>query len=41
MARYVIDNNVKTLQELKGFNYDEYAYSEKYTENENEPVFIR
>lgn len=41
MARYVIDNNTKTLRGIKGFDYDGYTYSEKYTENENEPVFIR
>ncbi|MCH2491149.1 MAG: peroxide stress protein YaaA [Flavobacteriales bacterium] len=41
MARYVIDNDTKTLRGLKGFDYDGYSYSEKYTENELEPVFIR
>ena len=41
MARYVIDNNTKTLRGIKGFDYDGYGYSEKYTEHENEPVFIR
>lgn len=41
MARFVIDKNVKTLEELKGFNYDGYGFSEEYTEKANEPVFIR
>ncbi|MAZ71801.1 MAG: hypothetical protein CMC70_01510 [Flavobacteriaceae bacterium] len=41
MARYVIDNNTKTLQGLKGFDYDGYGYSEQYTQKENEPVFVR
>lgn len=41
MARYVIDTNTKTIQDLKGFDYDGYSYSEEYTEHENEPVFIR
>lgn len=41
MVRYVIDNNIKTLEGIKGFNYDGYNYSETHTENENEPVFIR
>ncbi len=41
MARFAIDNNVKTLDELKGFDYEGYGYSEKYTEKEHEPVFIR
>ncbi|MGO3183692.1 MAG: peroxide stress protein YaaA [Aequorivita sp.] len=41
MTRFAIDNNVKTLDELKGFDYDNYGFSEEYTEKENEPVFIR
>lgn len=41
MARFVIDTNAKTLEELKGFDYDGYGYSEEYTEKEREPVFIR
>jgi len=41
MSRFAIDNNVKTLEELKAFDYDGYSYSEKYTDKENEPVFIR
>jgi len=41
MTRFAIDKNVKTLNELKAFDYDGYGFSEKYTEKENEPVFIR
>jgi len=41
MVRYIIDNDCKTLEDIKGFDYDDYSYSEKYTENEKEPVFIR
>ncbi|MCB0465458.1 MAG: peroxide stress protein YaaA, partial [Aequorivita sp.] len=41
MTRFAIDKNVKSLDELKAFDYDGYSYSEKYTEKENEPVFIR
>lgn len=41
MVRYIIDNDTKTLRGIKGFDYDGYAYSENYTENDNEPVFIR
>ena len=29
MVRYIIDNNVKTIEELKGFNVDNYRYSEE------------
>lgn len=41
MTRFAIDTNLKTLDELKAFDYDGYGYSEEYTEKENEPVFIR
>ncbi|PVW16977.1 peroxide stress protein YaaA [Marixanthomonas spongiae] len=41
MVRYIIENNVKSLDGIMGFDYDGYSYSEKYTESENEPVFIR
>ncbi|PHR10835.1 MULTISPECIES: peroxide stress protein YaaA [Aequorivita] len=41
MSRFAIDKNVKTLDELKAFNYDGYGFSEEYTEKESEPVFIR
>lgn len=41
MVRYIVNNNVQTLAELRGFNLGDYAYSEEYTQNENEPVFIR
>ena len=41
MARYLIDNNINTIDGIKGFDYDGYAYSEQYTKKENEPVFIR
>jgi hypothetical protein len=41
MARFAIDNSIKSLDELKAFNYDGYGFSEEYTEKQNEPVFIR
>ncbi|MGK0235652.1 MAG: cytoplasmic iron level regulating protein YaaA (DUF328/UPF0246 family), partial [Psychroserpens sp.] len=41
MVRYIIDDDVETLEELKGFNYDGYGFSEEFTLNENEPVFVR
>ncbi|WP_121666413.1 peroxide stress protein YaaA [Mesonia aquimarina] len=41
MARYIIDTDAQSLNDLKGFDYDGYQFSEKYTEKENEPVFIR
>ncbi len=41
MVRYVIDKKVKTLEDLKGFDYEDYIYSESHTSKKNEPVFVR
>ncbi|MDX1761007.1 MAG: peroxide stress protein YaaA [Christiangramia sp.] len=41
MVRYIIDNDCKTLDDIKGFDYDGYRYSEEHTEKENEPTFVR
>lgn len=41
MARYILDNRIETLDELKGFDIDGYGFSAEYTLNENEPVFVR
>ncbi len=41
MARYLIDENVETLEGVKGFTTDGYGFSEEFTINENQPVFIR
>ena len=41
MVRYIIDNDCKTLEDIKGFDYDDYRFSEEHTKNENEPTFIR
>ncbi|WP_299190168.1 peroxide stress protein YaaA [uncultured Aquimarina sp.] len=41
MVRYIIDTGSETIEELKGFNYDGYSFSEEYTTKENELVFVR
>jgi cytoplasmic iron level regulating protein YaaA (DUF328/UPF0246 family) len=41
MVRYILDKDVETLEGIKGFNYDNYHFSEEHTENEDDPVFIR
>lgn len=41
MVRYIIDSNAQTLDDIKGFNLDEYQFSKEHTVKENEPVFIR
>ncbi|WP_031425962.1 peroxide stress protein YaaA [Flavimarina sp. Hel_I_48] len=42
MVRYIIDKNVETLDELKGFDYEGYGFSEEYSNlDKNELVFVR
>jgi cytoplasmic iron level regulating protein YaaA (DUF328/UPF0246 family) len=41
MVRYIIDSNAQTLEDIKGFNLDEYMFSAEHTLKENQPVFIR
>ncbi|WP_103071956.1 peroxide stress protein YaaA [Aquimarina sediminis] len=41
MVRYIIDTDAKTIEDLKGFNYEGYGFSEEYTTKPNELVFIR
>ncbi|GAA4959719.1 peroxide stress protein YaaA [Algibacter aquimarinus] len=40
MARYVVDTNAKTIDDLKGFNYEGYSFSEPMSKD-NDLVFIR
>lgn len=40
MVRYIIDNNIETLEELKGFDVDGYGFSQEMS-TENELVFTR
>lgn len=40
MVRYIVDHNVNTLEELKGFNTEGYGFSEKMS-TDSELVFIR
>ena len=40
MVRYILDNNVETLDELKGFNVEGYGFSETLS-TETELVFTR
>ncbi|WP_422083939.1 peroxide stress protein YaaA [Ulvibacterium sp.] len=41
MVRYILDTDAKTLDDVKGFDYDDYLYSKEHTLRENQPVFIR
>ncbi|CDF78331.1 conserved hypothetical protein (DUF328) [Formosa agariphila KMM 3901] len=40
MARYIIDTDAKTVDDLKGFNYENYRYHEQFS-TETELVFTR
>ncbi|NND61715.1 MAG: peroxide stress protein YaaA [Flavobacteriaceae bacterium] len=40
MTRYILDNKVTTVEDLKGFNYEGYGFSEDMS-SERELVFIR
>ena len=40
MTRYIIDTDAKTIDDIKGFNYDNYGFSEALS-SENELVFTR
>ncbi|NHF60749.1 peroxide stress protein YaaA [Flavobacteriaceae bacterium TP-CH-4] len=41
MVRYIVDSGAKTLDDVKGFNLDEYEFSAAHTVKESEPVFVR
>ncbi len=41
MVRYVLDTGAETLEDLKGFDYDDYVFSKEHTLKEHQPVFIR
>ncbi len=40
MVRYILDTNAKTIDDLKGFNYDGYGFSDELSK-ENDLVFTR
>ena len=41
MVRYIIDTGAETVEELKGFNYDGYSFSEQHSVKPGELVFVR
>jgi len=41
MSRFIIDNNVKSVNEIVSFDSGGYSYSKKDTTDELKPVFIR
>ncbi|MBC9797617.1 peroxide stress protein YaaA [Sinomicrobium weinanense] len=41
MVRYILDTGAKTVEDLKGFDYEGYSFSEKHSVKKNELVFVR
>lgn len=41
MVRYIIDKDATTVDDIKGFDYEDYRYSENESTKENELVFVR
>ena len=42
MVRYIIDTDAKSMEDLKGFNYEGYSFSDEHSDlAKNELVFIR
>lgn len=41
MVRYLIENEINSIEDIKGFNYEGYHFSQVHTLTPNEPVFVR
>ena len=41
MVRYILDNKINSEEDLKGFNYGGYTYSDEESEKLKDLVFIR
>ncbi len=41
MVRYIIDSDARTLEDIQGFDREEYIFSKEHTLKENQPVFVR
>nr|WP_299175490.1 peroxide stress protein YaaA [uncultured Allomuricauda sp.] len=41
MVRYILDNDVNSMEKLKGFDYDGYLFSAEHTLKADQPVFVR
>lgn len=41
MTRYIIENNIQNAEDLKGFDYEGYSFSQQHSTRTNELVFIR
>lgn len=41
MVRYIIKNDIQSIEDLKGFDYEGYSFSKQHSTQTNELVFIR
>ena len=41
MVRYILDSGAKTLEDIQGFDRDEYMFSPEHTLRKDQPVFVR
>lgn len=41
MVRYLLENNIQDLEDIKGFDYEGYSFCERETIKSNELVFVR
>lgn len=41
MVRYILDSEAQTIDDIRGFNYEEYQFSKEHTLKDFQPVFIR
>ena len=41
MVRYILDTGAQTLEDIKGFDRDDYLFSQEHTLREDQPVFVR
>ena len=41
MTRFILDNDINSSDDLKGFDYGGYSYSQQESQDSKELVFIR
>ncbi len=41
MVRYILDTGAESLEDIRGFHYDDYIFSQEHTLREDQPVFVR
>lgn len=41
MVRYILDTKAQSLEDIRGFNREDYIFSQEHTLREDQPVFVR